>query len=515
MKLIKEKKNQVRFIFLLILFVGIFIRLFHLGSVPQGLNQDEAFAGYEAFSMLKYGKDSAGYVNPCYLVAWGNGMNALESYLAIPFIALLGNTVLAIRLPQAIFACLSLPVFYLLLKKIFSAKTALLGLGLLAISPWHILLSRWGLESNLAPAFLLFGFYFFIKGLDKNSWFIASAIAYGLSLYAYAITWLVVPLTLFGFVIYMLYTKIKVSMKYSIIAIVLLFLLALPLMLFLLVNNNIIPEIRTSFISIPKMPMIRSGEISWRNIFSAESLQYFSNTVFSQKDDFLSNVMPEYKMFYTISLPFIALGLVRLVMLVKNSFQKHTFSKTVFVGIGMLVSLVCCLFIAQLNINKANSLHFYTLILLTLGVREIYVIFKQHLIVFYATIVCFVFSFASFSVSYFSTYNTQISPGFRYGVEESVDFVNKSGFTTVAVSSDIYYPQILYFDETSYDEYNTTVNREFNGAHVNGFSKYTFGIDENNLNSYDAFIINKSYTDFFEEKGYTIFGAADYCVAYK
>ena len=97
-----------RALFWLILAIGIFARVFRFGLVPGGINQDEAFAGYEAWALLNYGIDTAGYHNPVYLTAWGSGMNALESYLMMPFIALFGLKVWVIRLPQLIVSCMSL-----------------------------------------------------------------------------------------------------------------------------------------------------------------------------------------------------------------------------------------------------------------------------------------------------------------------------------------------------------------------------------------------------------------------
>ena len=160
-------KNKNSILILAIIFIGAVARTLEFGDFPCGFNQDEAFAGYEAFSLLHYGVDSAGFHNPCYFIAWGSGMNALESYLAIPFIKLFGLSIASFRLPQLLTSCLTLPVFYLLLKELFNKRVAVIGLCMLAISPWHIMLSRWALESNLAPAFLLFGFYFFIKGIKK------------------------------------------------------------------------------------------------------------------------------------------------------------------------------------------------------------------------------------------------------------------------------------------------------------------------------------------------------------
>ena len=159
------RKNKNAIIFLFLISVGIFIRFINFTKVPSGFNQDEAFAAYEAFSLMNYGVDSFGYHNPVYFISWGSGMNVLASYLAIPFFRIFGCSEFTFRLPQLVLSVISLAVFYLILKELFSSRTALVGLFLLVISPWHIMVARWGLESNLAPHFLLYGFYFFIKGI--------------------------------------------------------------------------------------------------------------------------------------------------------------------------------------------------------------------------------------------------------------------------------------------------------------------------------------------------------------
>lgn len=53
--------------------IGILVRMAAFGSAPAGFNQDEAFAGYETWSLLTYGVDSWGYPWPCYFVSWGVG----------------------------------------------------------------------------------------------------------------------------------------------------------------------------------------------------------------------------------------------------------------------------------------------------------------------------------------------------------------------------------------------------------------------------------------------------------
>lgn len=512
---LKQSHNQEKIFLYLLLLIGVMVRVFKFGLIPNGLNQDEAFAGYEAFSLFKYGVDSSGYTNPSYFVSWGSGMNVLESYLAIPFIALLGNTVIAIRLPQLIFACLSLPVFYLLLKELFSTKTALLGLGLLAISPWHILLSRWALESNLAPCFLLFGLYFFIKGVKKNIWWILSAISYGLALYAYAITWIVVPLTLFCFLVYLFIQRAKIEWKYAVLSLIILFMLALPHILFLLINRGFIPEIKTPFLSIPKLSILRDAEVSLRNMISPSRLRAFFNLLLFQEDPTTWSIVPGYGLFYTFSMPFAALGMVSLLMSIKKNFKKHVVDTKAFIAIGAVCSALCCMSIAFLNVNKSNSLHFYTLIFITLGIRELCYLLKNYKTILGAIIICYVVSFASFCTVYFTSFNNSISYSYRYGVEQCVDFVNEQNFSNIAVDADIFYSQILYFDETPYPEYAESVVRKNSYGDVAGFGKYTFTLIEGvDLSSYDAIITDVNIGREICTEEQKIFEFGNYCVVY-
>ena len=156
-------------LFSVFLLLGIFIRVWRFGTVPGGINQDEAFAGYEAWALLNFGLDSSGHSFPVYLTAWGSGMNALASYLMMPFIAVFGLEVWVIRLPQLIVSCLTLVAVFGIVRRLAGGRAALIALLLVAVCPWHVYLSRWGLESNLAPGFLTFGLYFFVRGLGGHT----------------------------------------------------------------------------------------------------------------------------------------------------------------------------------------------------------------------------------------------------------------------------------------------------------------------------------------------------------
>ena len=250
------KIKRENLIVIILLAIGIAARTLLFGTVPGGINQDEAFAAYEAWSILNYGVDSSLHSYPVYLIAWGSGMNALESYLMMPFIALFGLKTWVIRMPQLVVACASLCVVYLMTKEAHGSKAALWMLGLIAICPWHIMLSRWALESNLAPGFMLFGMFFFFKAIKNSKYLIMSALMYGLALYCYATIWPAVPLIIMVQLIIAMKSGLKAD-RYMIIAALILALMALPLMLFLAVNYGYVEETKLGIFSVPKLLQMR------------------------------------------------------------------------------------------------------------------------------------------------------------------------------------------------------------------------------------------------------------------
>lgn len=163
------KKYLPQILIVIAIIVGIFVRFFKLGEYPNALNVDEASAGYEAFSIMNYGIDRNGNFLPVFLVAWGSGQNVLLTYIIMPFIAILGLSTFAIRIPMAILGGISLFIFYCLLKRMTNQKVAIIGIIFLAICPWHIMKSRWGLESNLFPDLFLLSIFLIIKGLQDKS----------------------------------------------------------------------------------------------------------------------------------------------------------------------------------------------------------------------------------------------------------------------------------------------------------------------------------------------------------
>src|SRR3989339_1854448 len=147
-----------------ILLIASFFRLYQLSSVPASLFGDEVDVGYQAYSILKTGKDYSGNFMPLHFHSLAEWRTPLYLYSAVPTVAIFGISPLGVRLPAVIFGVLSILGFYLLIREIVNGQwsmakknnliinsqpLALIASFLLAVNPWHIQYSRAGFEVTM------------------------------------------------------------------------------------------------------------------------------------------------------------------------------------------------------------------------------------------------------------------------------------------------------------------------------------------------------------------------------
>ncbi len=168
-----------------ILCIGIFLRTFWLSKSPPSLNWDEAALGYNAYSLLKTGKDEYGYPFPLVLRSFDDYKPALYSYLSIPFILLFGLNEFSVRLLSSISGILSGFFLFLIAKNIFNTRVALLTLAFFYIEPWAIFFSRVAFEANLGLMLTLGGIYLLTKNNHQIKDLIFSLGLFALAAYSY------------------------------------------------------------------------------------------------------------------------------------------------------------------------------------------------------------------------------------------------------------------------------------------------------------------------------------------
>jgi hypothetical protein len=183
------------------LIIGTQLRLISLGGIPQGLTWDEAALGYNAYSILKTGRDEFGKFLPIIFKSFGDYKPGLYVYAAVPTVAVFGLNEFATRLPSAIFGVIAIFGIFLLVKIITEKSDESvhkylpsLSAFALAVSPWHVHFSRGAWEVNVFCTLLLLSLYFLIKFIKSQSTLFPAIILACLSLLTYQAAKLLTPL---------------------------------------------------------------------------------------------------------------------------------------------------------------------------------------------------------------------------------------------------------------------------------------------------------------------------------
>jgi len=132
---------------LLITLLGAGLRLYKLGDYPGGFGVDETCGAYDAWSLLTTGREHHGDFWPLSSRQFGDYPPSTPTFLTIPFVALLGPTMIATRLPCALLNAAAVFFFGLLASRLFRSRAiGLFAAVLLAVVPWNIYFSRFAVS---------------------------------------------------------------------------------------------------------------------------------------------------------------------------------------------------------------------------------------------------------------------------------------------------------------------------------------------------------------------------------
>lgn len=228
------------FILVIIVVLGLLLRFINVDNNPPALYGDELTMLLDVNSILHTGYDTTGKFLPLNF-SMGGGRPVGYGYFSLPMVAILGPTILSIRLLSVLSGVGIILLVYFLGKTIICRQVGLIAAGLVAISPWDLSLSRAGFETHFALFLALFGIVMFLQA-QKRSWFyIISSLSFGFSINTYSTYKLVLPLFLpillwFGnFKDIILYKK---NRTYLILSVGVMLVFALLLLFQVLLNNS-------------------------------------------------------------------------------------------------------------------------------------------------------------------------------------------------------------------------------------------------------------------------------------
>jgi Dolichyl-phosphate-mannose-protein mannosyltransferase len=223
------------FIATAIILLGVFLRVWHLGSLFDGMTYDEAYKGLDAIAIREF------HERPIFL-DWNGGREALVAYLVAASQTIFNYSIVSVRIVTALAGSLSLLFIYLFARTVFNNHIALVTTFLMAVSKWHIIHSRYGVRAGLYPLFEIATLYFLVRGLysDQKRWgsLLAAGIIGALGFYTY-IAYRVFPIVVIAFLAEkVIRTNLSKHLKPLIAALVISIIIVAPLAKFFIEHKE-------------------------------------------------------------------------------------------------------------------------------------------------------------------------------------------------------------------------------------------------------------------------------------
>ncbi len=459
--------------------IGLLLRAWQFGALPPGLNQDEASTAYDAFSLIHYGVDRHGFHFPVVLVSWGSGMYALASYVEAPFIWLLGLKVWAVRVPFLLAGVSAIPLFYGLLRDTTDRQTARIGGVLLALSPWHVMVSRWGLDCNLFPFVFLVATLLLVRSIVRPGWLLGAAILYASALYAYGTAYVVVPIFIAIVLVHGLRHRLW-PMRSVLAAGAVFAVLAVPIGLYVAVNSLGWKSIETSLFSVPHLtgvPRFRTmGNLDvWSAEFFRRAADNWSHAaeLFQRQDDGLIwNTLPDYGIAYWFS-PFLAVAGLALLMGMNVRRPRHAS----FPLLAWCAAAVVLMAFVEVNANRANIAMFPFVYCVAIAGSLLW----NHRPLRILGCILVLISSIGFASTYFGSYRKKAAEPFFASFGEAIGYATAQTKGEVCITDTVNMPYIFVLFYTREDPrvFAQTVRYENPGAEFEGvssFGRFKFGL---------------------------------------
>jgi hypothetical protein len=432
-------------IFLVILALGIFARTWEFNKVPPGLNPDEASIGVEAYYLYKFGVDRNGVAYPVHLISWGSGQNALYAYILIPFIVLMGFHPETIRLPMMLFGILSLPLMYLVGKRLFGSKYGLVVMFCAAVSPWHIVNARWAVESNILPFLFLAGFWMLLKARNKGAWFVPAAACFAFCLYAYGTAYVAIPVFL-AFTLPVTFRFRTISIGQAGLASSLFVLLALPILLFVMVNTFKWNTIALGPLTIPRLPVEARYE-SLAAVFDADpskavvdNLMVMTDLLWRQEDKFDWNFVQPYGYFYKLTFPLIAAGFL---LLLGSVWKKSEQSYEHWLLASWIISALVIGIVHPVNLTRINLIFTPLLFCFVMCLLHLDKYISQATPV---TVVLLLVGFVFFTSAYHGeSYQKRAEEVFNAGIIPAMEYATENSSSLICITESTRFAYIYTF----------------------------------------------------------------------
>ncbi len=165
----------------LIFAAALLLRGWDVGGIPPTVSGDEGSQGVEALKFL------SGELRNPFVTSWLSVPTMSFAFNALT-IGLLGHTATALRLPWVMVGAMTVPIVFVLVRRLKGTGFALMTAALLAAYHYHIHFSRLGSNQIADALFMAAAFWFLYRAYSQGravDWALAGVVA-GLAQYFYA-----------------------------------------------------------------------------------------------------------------------------------------------------------------------------------------------------------------------------------------------------------------------------------------------------------------------------------------
>jgi 4-amino-4-deoxy-L-arabinose transferase-like glycosyltransferase len=439
-----------------------------LEKTPNGFYVDEALPGYNAYSVLKTGKDEWGKVFPIVFRFFRLYNPPLFVYLNVISVYFFGLNVFAIRFTSVIFGFMSVFVFYALIRssKLIKSKIILFwSVALFSITPWLVFYSRIGFEVVLAYFLFTFGIYLFWRYLDKGKGLIISYFFLSISMYSAYTQRILAPMFIIvTAIIYRHKIFNKKSLRGTLVALVIFFIIQVPY-LSLITTPAFFPkgellsfggfeaQVDKAALYLPRF--VANILVFTREVFS----QYFTyispRSLFFLPDSDLQRSMPELSSFYFwMVIPYV-LGLYVMWKRRSNKYIR-------FIALLLLISAVpASLTHDPFATHRAMPILLPLSVIISLGINK--VLMKVGVVAqFSVMLIMFFISLVILWRSYFVLFPNERTKYWQYGVDQLAGIIQKNSHLNFVIDQSRTQPNftaLAFYMEYPPEEYHKEIDQ--------------------------------------------------------
>jgi 4-amino-4-deoxy-L-arabinose transferase-like glycosyltransferase len=517
-KFLNKLFKKDSWIFLIILFIGFIIRFYQLGNIPSSMNRDEPAIGYNAYSILKTGKDEWGKYFPLVFKSFGDYKSPIYIYLTTLPIVIFGLNELSVRFWGAIAGVLLILLSFLLTRQFFSKKKKGLALVMafcMALGSWQIFYSRFSFEANLALCFNVAIIYLFLKN-NFERFTPGAMILLFLSFLTYASSLIIWPVFIVIWSLYLLINIIhkKKFTKKELLTILSLFIVYLLMTASIYYQNNIgeqkgrvtifeNPQLRLDFNQQRTMmaeknlwlarifynQYIYYGKILWTNYWTSFS----PNFLFGGGGQHPWHKIPQIGHFYQISFILILLGII---VFIKDQ-EISRLKKIFIISLFLLTPFSSAITIDSPHATRLLNLFFFLTLFMAFG---LYYLWRRVRILGILAVIIIVFNSLIFGYYYFNNYKDNPPKDLLPGIKQVVTTLKQKGdeaeriiFDDNADGSYIYLLFYLRYDPNQFLQEVKRYSPDTGGLEwVENFNRYYF---------VNAPIPNDRYKEIYVVKG--------------